>query len=156
MASSTRPRVAVAVDVVEAVGHPNVRATHRSTLEVTKEGHLTERGNCILAVRASKGARDLSDSFKELARHDDSLVVALLLAGDAVDALVARGSRRLEFSDPMSIVIRRGEYVDGRTVAVRSSKAARDIDRGLVARLRSSKARLTLVLLALRIEGLRL
>lgn len=156
MASSTKPKVRVAVDVVEAVGHPNVRATHKSTLEVTKEGHLTEWGDCILAVRASKGARDLSDEFKELARRDDSLVVAVLLAEGAADALVARGSRCLEFSDPTSIVIRRSEYVDGRTVAVRSSKAARDVDRSLVARLRSPEARLTLVLLALRVEGLRL
>jgi len=30
------------VEEIRAYGHPNIRATHRSTLEITKEENLTE------------------------------------------------------------------------------------------------------------------
>jgi hypothetical protein len=37
---------------IEAWGHPNVSANNRTTFEVTKEDHLTRRGDCIIAINA--------------------------------------------------------------------------------------------------------
>jgi len=52
------------VEVVYAYGHGKIRATHPNTLEITKEGELTERGDCIIAVNSSKGALELDAKFK--------------------------------------------------------------------------------------------
>ena len=45
--------------VFEAWGHVNVRATHRSTFEVTREPSLTPRGDCIVGVSSEVGAAGL-------------------------------------------------------------------------------------------------
>jgi hypothetical protein len=39
-------------EFIEARGHKKIRGTHRTTFEFTKEAHLTERGDCIIGVRA--------------------------------------------------------------------------------------------------------
>ena len=36
-----------------AYGHKNVRGTHKTTFEITKDKDLTERGTCIIGVNAS-------------------------------------------------------------------------------------------------------
>jgi hypothetical protein len=51
--------------------------------------------------------------------------------------VLAEGSPRLVLEHPSSIVIRRSDYVDGRTLAIRANKAARDIDRRIVELLRN-------------------
>jgi len=55
-------------EVIHCRGHENVKATHRSTLEITTEDFLTPRGDCIICVSADKSLRDLSDDFKEALR----------------------------------------------------------------------------------------
>ncbi len=33
-------------------GHPNIKATHVKTLEITKDDGLSERGDCIIGIKA--------------------------------------------------------------------------------------------------------
>ena len=40
------------MEIVIARGHPNIRATHKTTLEVTKEKELSPRGDCIIGICA--------------------------------------------------------------------------------------------------------
>ncbi len=35
-----------------AQGHPNILATHKTTLEITKDTEVTGEGGCIIAVKA--------------------------------------------------------------------------------------------------------
>ncbi|HHI01557.1 MAG TPA: DUF371 domain-containing protein, partial [Thermococcus litoralis] len=58
-----------------------------------------------------------------------------------VDELEAVGDERLTFENEISMVIRKSEYVDGRTLAIRANKAARDIKRELVEKLRNPEQR---------------
>ncbi len=136
----------IVTEAVRARGHPNVRATHRSTLEVTRDGYLTPRGDCIIGVSADKAAADLSPSFKDLLRSGGRLIIAVV-AGGVYDIIRARGSPHLTMGDTRSIVVRRSRYVDGRTVAVGSDKAAADLRRDLVDLLRRGRE-LSLVLVA--------
>ncbi|KUO85763.1 MAG: hypothetical protein AT709_05205 [Caldivirga sp. MG_3] len=50
----------MAIDVVWARGHVNVMATHRNTLEITRDDYVTKRGDCIVACCADKAALDLN------------------------------------------------------------------------------------------------
>jgi len=143
---STKDVTRVAVEIVRARGHPNVRALHRSTVEITKENYLTERGDCIIAISADKSANDLSSDFKEIASLNDSLVIIILVVDKLVDMIIAEGSRRLTFSNEHSLVIRKSNYVDDRTIALKANKAARDINREIIRKLRESKSLLALLI----------
>ncbi|MCS7104579.1 MAG: DUF371 domain-containing protein [Thermofilaceae archaeon] len=137
----------IVVDRVKAVGHPLIKATHTSTFEVTRESTLTVKGDCIIAVNADKGAAHLSDHFKRLAANDDTRILIFLISHELVEIIRAQGSVQMTFTDERSLVVRRSRFVDGRTVAVRSEKAAADLDRTLVRQLQLSNP-LTVVLIA--------
>lgn len=126
----------IAWDVVRARGHPLVRALHRTTFEITTEDRLTPRGDCVIAVGADKSARTLAPSFRSLASKDDARIVVALECGGVAEIVRAWGSSLLTFEDRKSIVVRRSNYADARTIAVRSDKAAAHLSRELVSNLR--------------------
>jgi len=133
-------------EVVNAWGHVMVRSTHKTTFEVTKETALTERGDCIIAVGADKGAADLNPKFKEYARREGSKIIVTIEAGGAKEVVEARGDPRLTFTNPKEMVVRRSTYVCGRTVAVKADKAAGDLSRRLVEKLRNPDTRVKITL----------
>jgi len=117
---------------IVAEGHENIKATHSTTLEITKEGYLTPRGTCIIGIRADKAASDLSSKTKQLLRTSGYKVYLLIIVKGRIDIAEARSDPRLILADRNSIVIRKSDYIDDRTVAVNADKAARDIDRTIV------------------------
>ncbi len=128
-------------ETIIAHGHSNILATHRSTLEVTKERNLTREGDCIIAVGANKGAGDLSAGLKKLLRRRDS-AIALSIEADGLRELIrGRGHPKLSFQKPECMVFRKSNYVCGRTVMIQADKAAVDINRDLVKLLRQEATR---------------
>ena len=125
--------------VVTFRGHPMVRSTHPTTIEVTTEDHLTPRGDCIVGVGASSGCAQLGLELKEGLRREGSRVTITLFVGPYNFEVKAEGDPRLELSHPRDIVIRRSNYASDRTVAVRANAAARDIPREIVRQLREPK-----------------
>jgi len=133
-------------EVIHCRGHENVKAIHRSTLEITREDFLTPRGDCIICVSADKALSDLSMEFKNALRRGARLRV-VILAGEISDELIAYGSPELKLESPVSMVIRKSDYVDARTLAIRANKAAKDIKRELVELLRSPETLVTVELI---------
>ena len=123
--------------VFEAQGHVNVRARHKTTLEVTREDYLTPRGDCIVGVSSEVGAAGLPDWIRRAVRDPESIVVMVLCAGGVCDSVTGHGDPGLTLDDPDRIVVRRSSYVDGKTLMVRASKAARDLRRDLVEALQT-------------------
>lgn len=131
-----------------AYGHGNVRATHRTTLELTREKDLTLRGDCIIAVSSEVGAGGLPEWFKEGARKPASIIVMVLCTRDVCDSLVGHGHPQLSLTDPDRLVVRKSGYIDGKTLMVRASKSAADLRRDLVEELkRGAPLRVYLTLL---------
>ena len=127
----------VELDVVSFRGHPNIKATHKTTFEITKETHLTPRGDCIIGVNADKGLRDLKQELRNIIRNEDSLILVLLVdeLGE-YDLVLGRGSSRLELSDEKRIIVRKSTYISQNTLAILSSKSAADLKRNLINNLR--------------------
>jgi len=123
-------------EVFRAIGHALISAKHDTTLEITREGHLTKRGTCIVAIRSDKGARDLSPQFKRLARDPRAEIVLRLECNGIEDIVRARGSGLLTFTHPTDIVIRTSDFTCGRTVAIHSDKSASGLKRSLIGELR--------------------
>jgi len=125
---------------VAFAGHAVVKATHEKTIEITTEGHLTTRGDCIIGVRASKGIAQLSRSMKRALRSDDARVRLTIVTPGGEFSFAAKGSKDLTFDSPTDMVIRRSSFVCGRTLAVQAECSASEIPRGLVGTLKSPRA----------------
>ncbi len=119
-------------ETIRAYGHPMIRATHRTTFEITKDPYLTPRGDCIIGVNADKSADDLDPRVKDAIRRDDAIIIIVLRVGQVQDMVLAQGSKKLQLSDQRRIVVRKSAYVEPATLAIRANKAARDINRVLV------------------------
>lgn len=128
--------VRVAIDVVRAWGHENVKATHKTTIEVTKDDYLTPRGDCIIGIRASKGVDDLNPELKDIIRKDGSLILVIFISGDIYDYVLGYGSHNLLLRDPSRLIIRRSTFINEPTLMIRASKAAVNLRRDLVDRLK--------------------
>jgi len=143
-----RSIVSIVRDTVVARGHPNVRALHRTTFEITKDRELTERGDCIIGVSADKASADLSRDLKDCLKKPLCVLVILLAADGRRDVVIARGDPKLILEDERRIIVRRSTYIDSATIAIEANKAARDIDRKLVELLKSSETELVVELIA--------
>ena len=122
--------------VFSAHGHKNTLATHKTTFEVTKEETLSNRGECIVAIESTKAAVDLPVEFKEAARKEGAQIKVTVEAGELKETVNAKGSPLLEFTHPTDLVVRKSDYVCGRTLAIRADKAALDFSRELVQKLK--------------------
>jgi len=135
-------------EVILARGHDNISATHKSTIEITKEAHMSESGDCIIAVSANKALGDLSSEFKKNLLKNQAGITISIEAGGMTETLSANGASRLILTHPTDIVVRKSNYVCNRTLAIHASKSACELSRDLVKRLKSSKqdVRITLTL----------
>jgi len=123
---------ATAIEVVRARGHENVRADHRSTLEVTSDDYLTPAGDCIVAVSADRVPADFDTAFVAACQDHDATITATIEAGDHTATVTGRGHPDLSFENERSHVLRTSTYVDDRTVLVDADAAAADLDPALV------------------------
>jgi len=133
---------------INAYGHENIRSTHVTTFEITREKSLTKRGDCIIAVGATKGARDLGLEFREAAKSKAAKITITVEAGGVKEVVEARGTPGLLLTHPTDLVVRKSDYVCGRTVAIGAGKAARDLSRHLVEKLKNPFQKVTITLTA--------
>jgi hypothetical protein len=135
-----------AIDRFDIWGHPNITAGNMVTFEFTREGHLTRRGDCIVGVRSGKGARDLSQEFKTLARNGSARIMVEVMAGGSCFTIVGRGSPDLSFSHPTDLVGRKSTYTSDRTLMIAADKAAVDFPRGIIETMKKPEQRAQVVL----------
>lgn len=120
------------MEEISFYGHPNVRATHSRTIEITKASNLTPRGDCIIGVNASKACHDLPDALKRRLQEDSVVRISIVVDGKEYN-LMASGSSSLILTDRHDIVIRKSSYVCPRTLAVRSNIACNNLPKDMVA-----------------------
>jgi uncharacterized protein len=128
-------------DEVTFYGHPNVQSLHGKTVEITKEDHLTLRGDCIIGVRASKGCANLNESIKRRLRSNDSVVTMEIAIGSECYLMNGRGDERLTLQNRHDIVVRKTSFVCPRTMSVRCDSASSDVPRKIVKMLQDSQVR---------------
>jgi hypothetical protein len=131
---------------LHAYGHRNIQATHKTTLEVTKENELTRKGDCIIGVSANKALTTLSHEFKDNLQKKNAKVIILIKAGDMVDVVSASGSNELILTHPTDMVVRKSSYICNRTLAIKADKAACDLSKELVERLKKPEQKVTVTL----------
>ncbi len=123
------------LEEIIAYGHPNITARHRTTLQLTKDEEITLRADCVIGVRANKSVRDLSQELKSHLIEGGSVEITIS-AGGMEFRLEAMGDPRLRLTHTRDVVVRRSDFVDDRTLVIRSSAAARDLPREMVRAMR--------------------
>lgn len=126
------------VEEFAARGHPNITATHSTTLEITKGFSLTKMGDCIVGVEATRGLFDLSQNFRTACMNDRSRIFVELGVPGIVERIAGRGSHLLTLADEKDLVVRKSTYVSNRTLMINADKAASDLPRQFIRRLRSA------------------
>jgi hypothetical protein len=128
-----------ATEIVQCRGHPAVRATHRTTFEVTMEDWLTSCGDCIIGICADRGAAGLSSDFRRVLAQDMAVLVTTLSVPGVQATIHSRGSAKMTLSHPTDLVWRKSGYVCGRTVGIYSDHSAQTLPRDMIAALQKGE-----------------
>ena len=113
-------------------GHPNVRSLHSKSIEITKDGYLTPKGDCIIGIKANKACTDLEESFRRRLKSNSAIVKIEVIVEDESFIIKGKGDDRLSMLNPHDIVIRRTNFICPRTMSVLCDKASSDMPRELV------------------------
>ena len=122
-----------------ANGHKNVLSTHRNTVEFTHDKELTLRGDCIIAVNANYNLEEIKNT------HLSGKIRIIMEIDGTRDEILAEYNPL--FQDPHEMVIRKTDFVDRRTFAIKANKAAKDIKRELVEKMKEADTILTIRIL---------
>ncbi|HUY01086.1 MAG TPA: DUF371 domain-containing protein [Candidatus Deferrimicrobium sp.] len=136
------------VEILHGNGHKNIQATHRSTLEFTKEINLTQKGDCIVVVNIDKGFNDLNQAFLDLCKSKKCRIKVILMCEGISDEICGNGHPDLSFQNPISMVIRKSHFVCPRTLMINANKAAKDLKRTLITKLNTPNSQIQIKLIA--------
>ena len=128
-----------AQEIIHCRGHPLVLSTHPTTFEVTREVHLTKKGNCIIGISSDKCCDSLSAEFKRVLTHDDAVLITRLSCDGKMVEVKSRGSSQFTLDHPTDMVWRRSSFVCGRTIGIMSDHVAAALPKTLIARLAAGK-----------------
>lgn len=124
----------------KAYGHQNVIGDHKTTIELTSENFLTKQGSCIVGVCASLTLNELDDEIKQLALLETTTIVLKMSVEGMVEEVTGIGGSGLTYSDSKSMVARKSSYECERTLMVNADKAASDLNREFVEKLKDNAA----------------
>ena len=126
---------------IEFFGHENIRSNHKKTIEITKESHLTPRGDCIVGVNANSSCADLPQELKNKLKNSKTNVHFLIKVGDDEFALQGRGHPDLILTHNDDIVLRKSAFICPRTLSVKCDKASDLVPREMVSNLQNPKTK---------------
>jgi len=79
-------------------------------------------------------------------RNSRTKIIIVLEIDGLRDEITAYGDEKLRLISRNSMVIRKSTYIDDRTLAIRADKAAKDINREIVKKLRDPNKKITITL----------
>ena len=126
---------------IEFSGHRNIRSNHQKTIEITKESHLTVRGDCIVGVNASHSCSDLPFELKEKLCNFDAKITIIIAVEDHEFVIRGSGHPDLTLSHTHDIVLRKSEFICPRTLAIKCDKASDLLSREIVTLLQNPESR---------------
>ena len=126
---------------IEFFGHENIRSNHQKTIEITKESHLTLRGDCIVGVSASSSCADLPEELKNKLKSSKTNVHFLIKVGTDEFTLEGKGHPDLVLTHTEDIVLRKSDFTCPRTLSVKCDKASNLMPREMVSQLKNPKTK---------------
>ena len=121
-----------------AYGHENVIGEHKTTIELTSEDNLTKRGTCIVGILSDVALNQFDSEIKKLASMSNTKIVLRMNVDGLTEEVTGTGSPGLTYTDPISMVARTSTFECSRTLMVNADKAAADLNRDFVDRIKAS------------------
>lgn len=137
---------------IYAYGHENVLGIHNTTIEITKNTNLTAKGDCIIAINATKACSDLKPDLKKKIKNGSKFVITLRV-DHLSDTFEGYGSKNLMLLDEEDMVFRKSTFVCDRTILINCTKAAVDIKRDLIERLTNPGKKLSITIEVNELNG---
>jgi hypothetical protein len=131
------------IEKIYAWGHENILCTHRTTIEITKETSLTRKGDCVLAVKASKACYDLTPDLRYQIKSGNRFKVKLKIDG-VQDYFFGFGNKDLKLLDKKDMVFRKSDFICERTVLINCSKSSKELSRELIDKLKNHETKISL------------
>jgi len=122
------------LEEIDIYGHENILCTHNSTIEITKDIHLTKKGNCILGIRASKACYDLNSDLKKKLQKRNKMKISIHV-DDLTDSFFGYGNMDLKLLSKKDMVFRKSDFICERTVLIKCTKSSSELNRELVNKL---------------------
>lgn len=130
---------------IRAWGYPDITATNDMMIKIIKEERPLNDKDCIIGVKANKSCKDLDESFKDFLKFGKRIKITISVNG-VQDNIKAFGSPALELTNEKNIIITKSDFIDGKTLAILADKAACDLKKELIKKLKNQKNRLDIKL----------
>jgi len=114
-----------------AFGHPNILATHKTTLEFTKDNEVSLNGDCIIGVRADFDLRKIKEFVKKSSNKKIAITIEALIKGKRIKETVIVEINS-KFDSDGELVIRKSDFASERTFGIRANKAAFELNTDLI------------------------
>lgn len=123
-------------------GHENILSKHKTTLEFTKDEDLSLKGDCIIGIKADFSLPLLKKFIKSLKNNKITITVN---NNNENDVEKINAEINPSFNSDKDIVVRKSDYIDGRTFAINADKAAVELNRELINFLKEKKNKIEVV-----------
>jgi hypothetical protein len=136
-----------AKEIILGYGHENIQAVHPTTIMITKDDHLSQKGDCIVVVSVNKTLEKLSSQFKNELRKSNSKLTVLFESNDLKEQITAFGSPKLILTHPTDMVIRKSNFICNRTLGINADKSSIDLSRIFVEKIKDRKQEIKMSLI---------
>jgi hypothetical protein len=97
------------------------------------------KADCIIGVSSDAKLEDFPPELLESIKNENSVIKVQLETENAVDEIKGYGHPELTLDHPTDMVCRKSEFKCGRTLMIKSDKAAVDLKRELIDDLKEGK-----------------
>ncbi len=134
-------KTGVVREEINAYGNLKISATNKLSMKVTKGSDVDD---ATIGVMANKSSADLSAEFKHALKEGKDFTVIIEVEGERMD-LSGYGSPALKLNDINYITLNKTDFIDGKTVLIMSDKAAGDLDREFVEKLKNPNSKIKFI-----------
>lgn len=124
---------------IKSKGHKNVSSLHKSTFEITKDLEIGPTADCIIGVDMDDSMLNFPQEFKDKIADSNTKILVLLDTPNAHDEIIGFGHEDLTLTHPTDIVCRTSDFTCPRTLMIKSSKAAHDLNPDLINDLKNEE-----------------
>ena len=128
-------------------GHENITSRHKTTLEFTKDNEMGLEGDCIVGVKADFSLLQLKKFIKSL-KNNNKITIIIETINKDYTKIIEKINAEINpsFNSDKDIVIRKSDFIDERTFAIKADKAACDLNKGLIRNIGNSHKKLRIII----------
>ena len=127
-------------------GHQNITSKHKTTLEFTKDKYLTLKGDCIVGIKADFSLLQLKKFIKSLKNNKKIIIIIEILNNDNKIIEKINAEINPDFNSEKDIVIRKSEFKDYRTLAIKADKASCDLNMELIKNIKNNNRKIKIII----------